>query len=133
MEVEKREIKARLGDFKHKILSNVKTELIYQKANYRDMFKPFESSAMDLTYNHHTSKDAESSYQIVNNYITKNNEAISKIMKLKSIETPSFEFKANHDLLLILMNKENNSDNFRFNKNFFLKNRNKCFIIFNMM
>ena len=54
MEVEKREIKTRLGDFKHKIPSGVKTQLIYKK-NDRDREKPFESRAMDLTYNHHTS------------------------------------------------------------------------------
>ena len=109
MEVEKWEIKARLGYFKHKIPSDVKTELIYQKANYRDMFKPFEYGAMDFTNNKHTSKDAESSYQIVNNYITKNKESMNKIMNLKSIEIPSFEFKANHESLHTLMNKGNNN------------------------
>ena len=51
-------IKTRLGDFKHKTPSGVKTQLIYQKSNDRDRFKPFESRAIDLTYNHHTSKGA---------------------------------------------------------------------------
>lgn len=89
----------------NKALSFAKTDIENSKINESDNFKPFESGSGELVNNYHSSKDMESSFQIANDYIARNNQAIYKILNLKSIDAAPFEVHRKQESLLTLMNK----------------------------
>lgn len=96
---------------KPKALSFGKTEIKNRQIKESDNSKPFDSGSVDLPNNQFSSRDMESSFQIANDYIAKNNRAIYKIMNLKSIETAPFEVHQRQESLLTLMNKGKSSGN----------------------